>query len=70
MRVLKDQKTTTAKYGFVLSGFQVRDSQSGKLVERYYKYPYKNRHQSAQDIKSIFMRRTANGLEMNVEAVK
>ena len=31
MRVLKDQKTTTAKYGFVISGFQVRDSQTGKL---------------------------------------
>ena len=43
MRDLKDQKTTTARYGFVVSGYQVRDSQSGKLIERYYKYPYKNR---------------------------
>lgn len=43
MRVLKDQKTTTAKYGFVISGYQVRDSQTGKLLERFYKYPYKNR---------------------------
>ena len=66
---MKDVKTTTAKYGFIISGYQVRDAQTGKLIDKYYKYPYKNRQQSAASIRSIFLKKVGSN-DLNTGAIK
>lgn len=69
-RSMKDLKTTTAKYGFIISGYEVRDPQDGKLLDKFYKYPYKNRQQSANSIRSIFLKKPQQSAELNVSAIK